>query len=144
MRQILILTLTTFILSGCVADRNVPKPHSITEALQFEDYKARLEGVRFYYGNQRHPKVEKSIGVRTTARRSSMGDQTRKTSCARAFASALLVLKSAAVRNGGDAVINIKSNYKHREVSSESQFQCASGVLMSGVALKGTVVKLRK
>jgi uncharacterized protein YbjQ (UPF0145 family) len=54
------------------------------------------------------------------------------------------VLKSAAVRSGGDAVINIKSNYKHREVSSESHFQCATGVLMSGVALKGTVVKLRE
>lgn len=144
MRQILVLIFTTFILSGCVADRNVPLPHPISEALQFEDYKARLEGVRFFYGNQPHPAVQKSIGVRTTARRSSMGDQDRKSSCARAFASALLVLKSAAVRDGGDAVINVKSNYKHQEVSSESHFQCASGVLMSGVALKGTVVKLRK
>ena len=57
-----------------------------------------------------------------------------KYSCARALASVLLVLKSAAVRSGGDAVINIKSNYKHRELSSESHFQCATGILMSGVA----------
>ena len=45
---------------------------------------------------------------------------------------------------GGNAVINIKSNWKHRETSSETQYQCVMGLLMAGVALKGTVVRLRK
>ena len=38
MRQTLILTLAAFSFYGCAADRNVPKPHSIAEALEFENY----------------------------------------------------------------------------------------------------------
>ena len=144
MRKILILALTVLAVSGCVANQNVPLPYSIDEALQYRDYKAQLQGVRFYFGNQPHPAVERSFGVSTTAQRASTaGDKDAKEVCARALTSALLRLKSAAIKNGGNAVINIKSNWKHNEVSSESQYQCATGALMSGVALKGTVVKLR-
>ena len=75
MRQTLILTLAAFSFYGCIADRNVPKPHSIAEALKLDNYKARLEGVRFYFGNQSHPEVEELFGVRTTARRRGMSDQ---------------------------------------------------------------------
>ena len=146
MRQILTLTLTAFILLGCASggDRNVPKPYSIKEALGFANYKERLKGVRFYFGDQRHPRVAKSLGVRSSNQRSNAVGRENKESCARAFASALLRFKSAALNLGGDAVINIKSNYKNNEVSSRSHYQCAAGALMSGVTIKGTVVKLRK
>jgi len=75
MQQTLVLTIAAFSFPGCAADRNVRKPHSIAEALEFENYKARLEGVRFYIGNKPHLAVEELFGVRTTARRSGMGDQ---------------------------------------------------------------------
>jgi uncharacterized protein YbjQ (UPF0145 family) len=145
MRQILILSLMTFLISGCASkeNRNVPLPYSITEALTFRDYRAKLTGVRFYYGDQRHPRVAKNLGVRTTSQRSNAVGRENTESCARAFASAILRLRAAAIRLGGDAVINIKSNYQHNEVSSETQYQCASGAIMSAVALKGTIVKLR-
>ena len=145
MRQILILALTAFILSGCASEgnRNVPLPYSITEALTFKDYKARLDDVGLFYGNQRHPRVARSLGVRTTSQRSNAVGRKNKETCARAFASALLRLRSAALRMGGDAVIDIKSNYQHNEVSSETHYQCASGRIVSAVALKGTIVKLR-
>jgi uncharacterized protein YbjQ (UPF0145 family) len=146
MRQILTLALTAIIVYGCAAngDRNVPKPYSITEALEQRDYKDKLKGVRLYFGNQRHPRVAKSLGVRTTSQRSNAVGRESNESCARAFASGLLRLRSAALRMGGDAVINIKSNYNHQEVSSATSYQCAAGAVMSGVALKGTIVKLRK
>jgi uncharacterized protein YbjQ (UPF0145 family) len=144
MRQILTLALTAFVLSGCVSDRGVPKPYSITESLEFENYKERLQGVRFYFGNQSHPPVARTIGARTVSRKASTGGNRQPNAiCARALASALLRLKSAALQSGGDAVINIKSNFRHREVSSETHFQCASGVWASGVVLKGTIVKFR-
>lgn len=143
MRQILILAVTAFIFSGCVANQNVPLPYNITEALEHSDYKARLQDIRFYFGNEPHPAVAKSFGISRTAQRSSAVERGRKETCARAFASAMLRLRSAALKAGGDAVINIKSNYKDVEVSSENNYQCATGALMSGVALKGTVVKLR-
>jgi uncharacterized protein YbjQ (UPF0145 family) len=135
--------MAAFALFGCVENRNVPLPHSISEALGYENYRERLQGVQFYFGNQKHPPVEKSFGEHRTAQRASSGGRQSKESCARALASALLRLKAAAIKSGGDAVVNIKSNYRHQEVTSESHFQCATGVLMSGVALKGTVVKLR-
>ena len=43
---------------------------------------------------------------------------------------------------GGNAVINIRSFYKKNEMSSETKFECHVGLLMAGVALKGTVVYL--
>lgn len=149
MRQISTLALAAFILSGCVVNQNVPLPYSIAEALDsrgYKDkqaYKERLTGVRFFFGNQSHPAVEKSFGVAKSTQRSSTVERESKESCARAFATVLLQLRKAAFKNGGDAVINIKSAYKGNEVSSETSYQCATGVLMSGVALQGTVVKLR-
>lgn len=145
MRQKLIFLLAVFMLAGCATDEtlNRPLPYSISEALAMQDYRARLKGFRFYFGNQRHPDVGKIIGVRSTAQRSSAAKRERKASCAHAFASALLRLRSEALASGGNAIVNIKSDYGNLEVSSEGSYQCASSRLMSGVALKGTVVKLR-
>ena len=35
-------------------------------------------------------------------------------------------------------------NYKNSERSSETEYMCGNGAVMSGVALKGKVVKLAK
>jgi uncharacterized protein YbjQ (UPF0145 family) len=56
--------------------------------------------------------------------------------------SAVLELQERAVKEGGDAVVGIKSNWKNQETVSDTEYVCADGSLMSGVALKGTVVKL--
>ena len=45
---------------------------------------------------------------------------------------------------GADAVINIVSNYKHKEMSSQTEFECHDGNIVSGVALKADFVKLAK
>jgi uncharacterized protein YbjQ (UPF0145 family) len=55
--------------------------------------------------------------------------------------SALKALQERAVREGMDAVVNIESNYKNRQFSSETEFECGAGAIMAGVALKGTLVK---
>ena len=131
--------------SGCVADRNVPLPHSIADALALPAYREQLEGVAFYFGEQRHPAVDRTFRIVTTSRRSNAsGDLDKEASCARALVSALLHLRSMALSHGADAVIDVKSNYRHNEVSSKTEYQCATGFLMSGVALKGTLVRLNK
>ena len=56
---------------------------------------------------------------------------------------ALLQLRNHAIAVGGNAVINVRSNWRNVEWSSEMQYQCAAGFLMAGVALKGDVVTLR-
>jgi len=56
--------------------------------------------------------------------------------------SALLQLHQRAQSMGANAVINIKSNYKNREVSSETDYTCGAGATIAGVALIGTIVEL--
>jgi uncharacterized protein YbjQ (UPF0145 family) len=55
----------------------------------------------------------------------------------------MLRLQQRAHELGANAVINIVSNYKNVEVSSETQFECHDGAIMSGVALKGEFVKAK-
>ena len=56
----------------------------------------------------------------------------------------MLELQERAAKEGGNAVVEIKSNYKNSERSSETEYMCGNGAVMSGVALKGKVVKLAK
>ena len=43
---------------------------------------------------------------------------------------------------GGNAVINIKSNYKNVEFTSETEYECGAGAVTGGVAFVGEIVKL--
>ena len=60
------------------------------------------------------------------------------------FLSAVLALQERARAEGGNAVINIKSNYKDHLTESATEFTCGAGALIAGVALKGDVVTLKK
>ncbi|MGK0409717.1 MAG: hypothetical protein ACJASB_001875 [Shewanella psychromarinicola] len=54
----------------------------------------------------------------------------------------MITLKERAIKEGGNAVIGIKSNYKNNLTSSNDSFQCGAGTLVAGVARTGKVVKL--
>ncbi|EIU7865318.1 excinuclease, partial [Vibrio vulnificus] len=56
---------------------------------------------------------------------------------------AMIVLKERAIKEGGNAVVDIKSNYKNNLTSSVDTFQCGAGAMVAGVALTGKVVKLK-
>jgi uncharacterized protein YbjQ (UPF0145 family) len=55
----------------------------------------------------------------------------------------MLSFQERAASLGGNAIINIRSYYKKNEVSSETQYECGSGALMSGVTFQGEVVRLK-
>lgn len=61
--------------------------------------------------------------------------------CQRAFISALRALQDAAIKHGGNKVININSYYNKNTIKSSTQYECAQGALMVGVALKGDTAK---
>ena len=61
-----------------------------------------------------------------------------------AIRSYYVALKERALKEGGNAVVEIQSNYKNNLTSSQETFQCGAGTLMAGVALSGKVVKLAK
>ena len=116
----------------------------IDEAFDSADYENKLgDEVKFYFGAQQHPAVEKRIAEYTTNKKTNNFHKVDKESCEWALLSALITFKERAQAEGGNAVVNIRSFYKKNEVSSDTEFECHAGKLMAGVALKGEVVKLK-
>lgn len=116
---------------------------SISEGIATQDAEARLDGkVRFYFGNQSHPKVLSTLGSDFTNRKTNAFGKSDEKACNWAFLSALVQLEKRAAELGANAVVNIVSYYKKNVFSSDSQFECHAGALMAGVALKGDFVKI--
>ncbi|KAA0678543.1 excinuclease ABC subunit A [Azospirillum brasilense] len=99
-------------------------------------------GVRLYFGEQKHPKPVANLGEWATNKKTNAFNKSDQEACEWVFLSAVLELQERARKQGGDAVINIKSNYKNTETTSNTEYMCGAGNIMAGVALKGTVVKL--
>ena len=64
--------------------------------------------------------------------------------CQIAFLSAIIQLQRRAEKQGGNAVVDIKSITKHNDLESATQYRCAAGTFVANVALTGRVVKLAK
>ena len=117
---------------------------SIKDALATEAAKKVLNGeVRFYFGNQEHGPVEKNFGEFSSNKKTNAFTKSDRQACERAFLSALISFQQRAQREGGNAVINLRSNYRNVEFTSDTEFECGAGAIIAGVTLKGTVVKLR-
>ncbi len=100
--------------------------------------------IKLYFGKQATPPVEKKIGEWTSNKKTNAANKSDQDACEIAFVSAAISLQDRAKREGGDAVINIKSVYKNENVESEKEYLCGAGTFLSGVALRGTVVTLKK
>src|SRR5260221_7382584 len=106
--------------------------------------KERIDpSIPLYFG-KKSPAVEKKIGEWTSNKKTNATNKSDQDACEIAFASAAISLQDRAKREGGDAVINIKSVYKNENVESEKEYLCGAGTFLSGVALRGTVVTLKK
>jgi uncharacterized protein YbjQ (UPF0145 family) len=102
-----------------------------------------LNDVRIYFAGQKHPSVVRTFGEFRTNKKTNAFNKSDQAACEWALFSALKTLQQRALSEGGNAVIEIKSNYKNREFVSPTEFQCGAGNIIAGVALKGTVVKLK-
>lgn len=132
-----------FTAAPAQADDDV-SAHQIEAVMSRPDFTSQLEGVRFYFGNAPHPTVARMIDDNvTTSLRTRKFGRSDEESCQWVMLSALLQLRSHALSVGGNAVVNIRSNWRNVETSSATEYQCSVGFLMAGVALKGDVVSLR-
>ena len=117
--------------------------YSIEEAMGTADAKSKLgDEIKFYFGNQPHAAVEKNLGTVGTNKKTNAFGKSDKDACLWVFLSAMIALKDRALQEGANAVVDIKSNYKNNETSSDTTFKCGAGAIMAGVALRGTLVKL--
>lgn len=129
--------------SAYAADSKVKFP--IKDAMGLEKIKNQFDDdVSFYWGNSPHAKVTKKFGSFKTSKRTNGFSKARSQACAWAMASSLVALRDRARREGGNAVINIVSNIKNHEESSETEYSCLAGRVVVNVALKGDVVTLAK
>jgi len=102
------------------------------------------DGVKFYFGDQPTPQVLNTLLSDHTSLRTNGFGKSAEKSCNWVFLSAMLQLQKRAVEVGANAVVHIVSNYDDKEMSSQTEFECHAGAIMSGVAFKGDFVKLAR
>ncbi len=107
-------------------------------------YGDQLTGVSFYFDDQPHPKVEKSLGEFVSNPKTNAFNKTDAEACQWVALSAFLSFKKRAADEGGNAVINIHSYYKKNDISDPTRYECHAGFAAAGAAFKGTVAKLAK
>ena len=137
----LMMIAATCAVQARAADNKVMLP--IAAALEANDAKGRLgEEIKFYFAGQSTPTVLKKLGSDHTSQKTNSVGKSVETACNWAFLSAMLQLQKRAQALGANAVVNIVSNYKNIEFKSATEFECAEGAIMAGVALKGDFVKI--
>ena len=108
------------------------------------DFKAKLDkNVRFAFGETSLGSVARNHGEFRTNKKTNAFGKSDEKACNWAFLSAIVSLRDRALAEGGNAVINIRSNYKNNTTSSETEYQCGAGNVVAGVALIGDVVTLK-
>ncbi len=99
-------------------------------------------GIKLFWGTQKHPKPTAQLGPTRTNKKTNFFNKTDQEACDWAFMSSLIALTQYAQRVGGNAIVNIRSNYKNVPFSSETEYECGAGNVTGGTAFVGDVVKL--
>jgi uncharacterized protein YbjQ (UPF0145 family) len=147
--NLLLLLVVSVLLSAALPDdaaaRNTRYTLKIAEVKADPRYAPNVpDDVAFYFANQPHPNVESSLGEFVTNRKGNSAGRPDEEACRWTMISALKQLHDRAIEEGGNAVINIVSYYRKEVFSSDTLYECHAGAIISAVALKGTVVKLKK
>ncbi len=140
----LLLLATLVVFSTAAEARKDVGDYSIKDAMTQPEWSNKVrKDIPLYFGSQRHPKAARSFGEYSTNKKTNAFNKSDKVACEWVFLSAIIQLQKKASGLGGNAVINIKSNYDRNETSSTKTFKCAAGNIIAGVALKGTIIKTR-
>jgi len=99
--------------------------------------------IKLFWGTQKMPVVDRKMGEFTSNKKTNAANKSDQEACDLAFISAVIALQQRARKEGGNAVVNIRSVYKQEDSDSPTEFICGAGKIMAGVALRGTVVKLK-
>lgn len=122
--------------------RDTINDYPIESALKSEEGKLD-NGIALYFGDQAHPRVIKSYGSFATNKKTNSVGKSDEAACQHVFLSAVIELQARARKEGGNAVIGIKSNYRNVLRSSATEFTCGAGAIMAGAALTGEIVTLK-
>jgi hypothetical protein len=98
-----------------------------------------LDGsVSFHLAGAATPPVSQRHGPANSNRKTNAVGKSDEEACRWVLLGVLVAMQDQARSKGANAVVDITSNYKKQEFSSPTQYECAAGAIMAGVALKGT------
>jgi hypothetical protein len=148
LRTALTLVLSTCFLAAALFTAPIPARAAdayldlaVADARASRHASALLD-VPFYMVGEKHPAVGSKLGEYPTNQRANAFGKAKSDACHRAFVSAILALQKRAQLEGGNAIVDVRSNTKNQKFESATQFRCAAGAVVANVALQGTVVKL--
>lgn len=140
------LWMTTALCAALVTThawaRDTVDTYPVSQALQSEPGKVG-DDIALYFAGQKHPAVKKTMGTIATNKKTNAFNKSDEEACQHVFLSAVRELQERARQQGGNAVINIKSNYRNNLTESPTDFTCGAGAMIAGVALVGDVVALK-
>jgi uncharacterized protein YbjQ (UPF0145 family) len=109
-----------------------------------QSYRTKVElDVRLFFGSGKTPGIARRMSTFSANAKSNAVGKSDQEACDIAFLTAVAGLQEHARREGGNAVIDIKSVYRGENSSSATDYVCGAGNIMVGVTLEGTVVRLK-
>ena len=140
----LVLTALICLLSLPAAARDDHNRYSIEKAMNTSHAKEKLNrGYTYRFGKQPHGAIVESHGEFMSNKKTNAFGKSDEGACQWAFLSAMLSFQDRVAKEGGNAVVNIRSYYKKNDFSSETEFMCGNGAIMAGVTFLGDVVTLK-
>ncbi|MFD2453452.1 excinuclease ATPase subunit [Ideonella paludis] len=125
------------------AARDTPYMIALADVLAMPEANGKLDGsVKFFMKGQATPKVQQRFSEDVSNRKTNGVNKEDVEGCKWAALSALMAFQEKAKASGANAVVDIVSYYKKREVVNSTSFECHAGAVVIGVALKGTYAKV--
>ena len=141
---LVLATLLTLAAAPAADARDTRQQFDIATAIAAGKADGTLGGsVQFHFKGAPAPAVSERLGPANTNRKTNAFGKSDGKACQWVFLGALKALQAAAKERGGNAVIDIESNYKNQVFTSATQYECGAGGLMAGVALKGVYAKVK-
>ncbi|MGH0035896.1 MAG: hypothetical protein ACQGVK_12795 [Myxococcota bacterium] len=137
-----ILILSTFVAPVALG-RSDMVDLDVKQAVADSSGKRPMEDIRYYMKGQKHGAVTESLGVFKANRATNAFNKSDEQACSIAFVSALLALQARAKKQGGNAVVDIRSLTNLDNLESPTQFRCTAGNIVAKVVLEGRVVKMK-
>ena len=136
--------VTTLLVAAPAANaRDTLQTFPLEQALAKANASGKLApGIKLYFGTQKYPTPTAKLGETRTNKKTNFFNKTDVEGCEWAFLSSMISLTQYAQKVGGNAIVNIRSNYKNNVFSSETEYQCGAGNVTGGTAFIGDVVKL--
>ncbi|PRH83218.1 excinuclease ATPase subunit [Arenimonas caeni] len=140
MNRLSILALAATLLLAAPAQARDSRLHlDFQEAVKSGLADGTLDGsVSFHLAGARTPAVSQRLGAAQSNRKTNALNKSDEEACRWVLMSVLVAMQDQARAKGANAVVDIVSNYKKKEFRSATQYECAAGNIMAGVALKGT------